>query len=303
MSPDDPSASVKYAVGWASFGAAAAMLATEGTGLNDLHQENIGYRKNGFQPLFFDGVAGEPLKYPDEWELLPIGLMSLLSWLPIDMAAAFRFGYLQRGGPIGEAVFARLRTHHGVNAFTDETQFRYEPYEEKLMNLEELFSRDEAWHSSIKSFPLGTLIPAGNKYSLDDLKEWLSVRDKYGNRRTADIDEYHYRKHLVCAWFHGDPLAFIEALLALAALYSFSDRPFLAYGVARYLHVASRKHAIPDLSRQMINEYSDPTRYRLSESDTAKIYLLDDIADLFLHLWALDDCAAGEVNVSGDSPN
>src|SRR5438128_1234554 len=97
---------------------------------------------NEFQPLFFDGEAGEPLKYPDEWELLPIGLMSLLSWLPMDMAAAFRFGYLQRGGPIGEAVFARLRMHHDLNAFTKEANFRYEPHEETPMNLEELFSRD-----------------------------------------------------------------------------------------------------------------------------------------------------------------
>lgn len=229
----------EIATEWCLMGAIQASFHEAGLVHTDLNSENVLIQPEEGRIYFVDWGESDLVTYPDDWELLPVALSTLLDWLPTRYAAAFRFGYIQRGGPVAELVFKVLRDDYDFNGCIDLPGLCCRPpSKSESLSVAALRDLDQSWSRLRNSLPTGHISAPGlsteASFDLDDLDKWRARRGVQGTVSDLLADEYHYRKHVVAAWHHFSLYHIFEALLNLHAVYARQQRWTMARGLAAY---------------------------------------------------------------------
>lgn len=279
---------------WTEAGARLAASQEDGWAYYDLHRENIGRMEDG-RIYNVDPGAAKKISYPDEWRRISIGLMSLLSWLPIELAAGFRYGYLHHSRHVGLLIFDNLRTDFAVTAFRSIRNANYTAVDTgDGSNQERIFQRDEAWRKKRGTFNLGDLA----HLELADIGKWLHRRGDVDSKDILEADEYHFEKHLVAAEYHRSIIDVFQAMLNLRRLYSARGLSVKAFGVALHCHHLCERYSDklpPEIKAQVSEEFE------VAVAGTAQHVMQDlsqipDVSSVFHWLWCLDDYVAGNLS-------
>jgi hypothetical protein len=277
-------------VSWAIFGARMAGGHEAGVVFTDLHRDNLASDRSGDIVIIDYGDVDKVL-FPNEWELLPTALLSLLSWLSNDFSAAFRFGYLHYGGPIAKLVFDSLRSDFGVNSLRDFQEFNSAPppTAKEEYTLKKLDYLAQEWRQRRDGWPLGNI--SKGSLNLEDLDRWRGNGNGPKLRLNFEADEYHYKKHLLASLAHGSLIHFFEALLNLQALYFTKKELVKAAGLAHYcdqLCVTLTDH-VPDQMKEQLQYLEQRSFYPFNV--VALVKELPMIENVFHWIWCLDDYA------------
>jgi len=276
---------------WAIFGARMAAHHEQGIVFTDLHQGNLGRRSGDI--VMIDYGAIDKFRFPDEWDLLPTALLSLLGWLQDGFTAAFRFGYLHHGGPIARLVFDSLRVDYGLNSFQGFLELAYTPIPpgSEPYRLDQLKQLNQNWKARRSSLPSGNI----EKGSLDveDLDRWREKRHRENLRNDFEADEYHYNKHLVASLEQSSLYDFLEALLNLQGLYFTKGELWKAAGFALFCNrfVTTFSDPLSERVKEQVTYINQQSLYPVQVEEGLK--QLPEIGNIFHWLWCLDDYSLG----------
>lgn len=212
---------LKYLCAWAAFGANTSYLNSTLRAIQtDLHEDNIIQSKGEVVIVDLDDLFW--IDYPADWPKICRAYMPLFRWLDSNRTAAFRFGYLQNGGPIGRMVFDRLRSDYGLNAFREMEDVTYEPDIKTSWNRlsEESVEADRRWRElRDKKLRYGNL--RTRKLVYTSVGRWikelerLSEKLRLSEEERQDVEEYYYLKNLCAAYLNGNGGHLCEAILVL----------------------------------------------------------------------------------------
>lgn len=286
--------SIRRLSGWATFGFTMAYIHELGAAPVDLHRDNILTRPESGRPVMVDMGDFKRIDYPDDWELLPTALMSLLNWLEQESAAAFRFGYMTYGGPVARCVFDTLRRQNGINAF-NEGELLYQPHEDAPapVSLERIRAMDKRWRSERVLLRKKDFI--SRDPTVDALDEWRAERARRGQSGPSATDEFYYRKHLIAAQFAGSLYHTLEALLNLQGYFTALDRRFEAAGLARYCQALVSQFR-DRISSELIAQVDETARIswqRVGREFREQLEILPLDFTVFRYIWSIEDSLVG----------
>ncbi|MGB7208416.1 MAG: hypothetical protein WBD27_07140 [Pyrinomonadaceae bacterium] len=287
--------------GWVLLGASTARLQEEGFVHADMHRGNLVITRLGY-PILLDAEGVERITYPDDWHLLATALITLFSWIEDFEIAAFRFGYIQHGGPIAQLVFSSLRSLHDLNSFRNLPSYRFTVTASSDPDVTFFFSADAEWRKFRSSLPYGN-VEMGS-LDVQHLDQWRSERNSYETQdsvQSYQMCEYHYKKHLVAAFAERSLYHLFEAILNLQELYHMVNWKIRAVGLA----VLSER-----LAMQYGNQISESMRSQIIElnqkvfSDLEHIKLdqlrsIKEVNEMFHWLWCIEDLEHGDLTCSG----
>jgi hypothetical protein len=107
---------------WVCFGAYVASMTEKGVIFPDLAPSNVGVDEDSQRIVIFDTDCFDEYPFPGDLHVYATALFSLVAYIPVHFAAAFRFGYVHHGGRFGRLVFDRLRHEHGLTPWADSAQ-------------------------------------------------------------------------------------------------------------------------------------------------------------------------------------
>lgn len=107
---------------WACFGAYVAGMTEKGVIFPDLSPSNVGIDEESQRIVIHDGDCFEEYAFPGDPHVYATALFSLLGYIPIHYAAAFRFGYLHHAARFGRLVFDLMRHECGLTPWEDPSQ-------------------------------------------------------------------------------------------------------------------------------------------------------------------------------------
>lgn len=282
--------------GWVRLGAGTASIQEMGFVDADMHKENVLITRLGY-PVLVDAGGAERIKYPDDWHLIPTALISLCSWLEDFEIAAFRFGYIQHGGPLAQLVFSRLRSEHDLHSFRNLSSLSFAVPPATEPDLEFFFSADAEWRELRKRLPYGSLV--SESLNVQHLDQWRSERNSYeilDSVQSYQMYEFHYKKHLAAGFANGSLDHLLEAILNLQELY---------YRVGLRIKTAGLAVLSERLASQYANELADSMKKQIGELNKKVLSDLKDpkldqlrgikVNDLFHWLWCIEDLEHGEL--------
>ena len=270
----------------------------------DINKGNIIYtgKQRGYINIDYGGMI--KIDYPEDWKKIPKGLMSLFRWLDTDSIAAFRFGYLQHGGPVAELVFSCLRGRYGLNGFRGIEGVAYTPLVvelEGLSSVKELSLVEDylSWKELRSKLPYGELT---RNMASSDLKQWQSECEDHLGTLMSDFwkvlkaDEYYYKKHLVAAIYNSSLNQLIEALLNLQEVYLAKSEYIKVFGLLQFYERLLEVYSIclcddevaehVEKSKQKVSKYISP-------KDKEDLRSISDLWNIFRYIWCLDDLENG----------
>jgi hypothetical protein len=285
----------EYIGAWAIFGTRMIDHHEQGYTPTDLHEGNLLLSKDTNDVVNVDLGGIVPVNYPRDWQMLPLVLLSLLSWLDPERTAAFRFGYISQGGPIAKMVFDFLRTEYEFNGFQQSAHLEFHPRQNQYPQSGDLTAMDEEWRKLRGTLPVGNQVH--RIFSLDDLSEWRRTRDEQRLESPSVLDEFFYRRHLISAHFHASGRGVLEAVLNLAGYYEVAGNIFAAVSLLRYARNFVKefeKHMAAPLRTRVIDWHLH--LHSLLDSDAKhQLDLIPDFANIFHIIWCIEDCQEGLV--------
>jgi hypothetical protein len=280
--------------GWAIFGIRQIGLLEKGICCTDLHEGNLIWDGDDLVNVDYGGVVD--IEYPRDWRMVPDALMSLLSRLDRDRAAAFRFGFLAQGGPVAHSIIDVIRRQFDFSAFHEEALDYIPPPRSD----DELFSRrlqeaNRDWRTLRGLLKMGS--NAGRKPLLDDINHWRGERTRR-NLGPSDADEFWYRRHLIAAAYHQSLYHTLEALLNMQGLYEVQARTDEAVGVGRFVLALVTKYAarIEPGYAAKIKANQERLVATLPAANVAVLDLIPPHMNVFRRIWALEDAIQGRLS-------
>lgn len=266
----------------------------------DLHKDNYIYTTQ--DKLVICDLGGIiKIDYPIEWNKLTLELVPLLSSLDDFELSAFRFGFIQNGGPIGRKIFDILRTNYNLNAFRNIEKIDYEiPIEEELSSstTDEIQRQQKEWISLKSKFNHGKFDPDLTDLDLGNLDAW---RKHYKSLNLEPKDEmkvfeFQYYYHLAAAFYHRNLTCWLEALENLAVVFNRYGKNIEAAGLMLLCNKVCEVNNIPKLNpaRKEITKNLKAALSYISKNQKSKIEELLELPEMqyiFHFLWALDDIA------------
>lgn len=104
----------RFIVEWVRLGAYVARMTEKGIIFHDLSPDNLGVDEETNELSIIDLDAFDRYPFPGEIHVHAAALFSLLGYLPIHFAAAFRFGFIHHAARFGRLVFDHLRHDFGL---------------------------------------------------------------------------------------------------------------------------------------------------------------------------------------------
>ena len=292
--------------GWANLGAGWAVRQEKGLVFTDGHYRNFGMVPTlGLVQLIDIGPGHtDHIDYPRQWRSIAVSLGAFFASAPSSSAAALRFGYLQRGGPVARLVVDELRAY-GFNAFQDLPNVEYEPSDERPqeVSIENLKVQAARWRSLCEGWPLGDLTRLPGNLDTLDFHRWTLQRSSVDPADRDEADEYHIKRYLLAALCGKNQtlLRVFEALINMYRLYIFKGDWLAALVVgrnARSLGEAFSK-GMPKNIRVAIDEMASPDP-RIAAKDKLALSLIPEREDLLHELWCADDIHAGTLRSSAE---
>lgn len=266
----------------------------------DLSKGNILYSKDELELKIPDCGGVEKISFPDDWKKIPLGLMSLLCWTDIDQTAAFRFGYLHRGGIIAEKIFDELCRTYGIDGFEEFQDYSYNPlFQEEIDDDVSIKEQYLHWVNLRKQLKYADLLKG--KLQLQHYYQWRKERDDFEYLSHNDLliaNEQHYLKHLVCALFHQDRHEFIIALLNLEGYYHDAYEVTKGLGITLLCKRYIRIFKLVDLPDRVLEQIANHEKLVsvIPAIDIEVINRVIEQGNIFLILWQLDNLEHGEIS-------
>lgn len=301
----------KYLKDWVVFGASEAFSNSAIHVIDiDLNESNLIRSKDRIYQVDYGGST--TIKYPEQWQKICLSLMSFFRWADIDKAAAFRFGYLHTSGLVGEVVFDRMRDIFGLNAFKIFQNINYNPFsdiydtdDDNDLN-PDIYKKDEDWiRVRDKNLRYGCIHK--NRILPDHIRQWLSQRNSFELEQDLLLkaDEYHFKKHLVSAYWSGNVNDFLFAVLNLHNILIYQQKGVVASG---YLYLAQKVYEKfqENLSKtnweDLIKESMKNAEYYydIHVKDIEFIESRNNILqkNIYHLIWCFDDLQEGEISIN-----
>lgn len=279
----------RYLSAWGHFGAFIANAPEDGMVFTDLHEGNIIFSSRG--PVIVDFGGTLRVKYPDEWRSVATGLMSLLSWLEMDAAAAFRMGYLQHSGPVGELIFDWIRTEFKYNAFRKLEDLRYNPsFSTDLDDLDIVREMHSSWINLRNRTKWGDM--SRRTFNVGDFTLFEKYADQLGGPIIYLSAYYNIMKYVFSALDFGHPRHIQRSLRILLNYYKNGNYFSKFFAATRYFNCICSgipPETIPDFWASEVNTRDVP--YSIKQ----KYSPVPDSRNLFLWLWRADDLDNGNL--------
>lgn len=254
-------------------GCETAMLCRNNILYYDFHKDNVLFDKDGnFAVVDMDGV--ELLDFPEEIERYASGIINLYTNFGMEYGAAFRYGFVNVAGEIGEILYDTLYNKYGLTVIDDVENPR-----EIDLNIENLRKVYIEWNELVDNSFVKKVTNGAYEYGEFSFIE-LMQRNETAYRKFKDIYinnigliKHEYQTYFANGIYSGNDFDIVGASLMLCQLEFYNEKYFLA--VYYYFLALSNMLGNEDCKISLMEDFQHTTNIlesRFGEKGFKRLY-------------------------------
>ncbi len=288
----------EYMMKWARFGAGMSQTHEKGIVSSQLREKDIIVSKDGPVIISYGGMV--QIDYPNDYMKIVEAIKYMSEWMGADEFAAFRFGYMQCAGEMGELIFNTLRSEYNVYSHP-----RFQYNRDLPSGCDDtadlILAKSKEWIDIRQYMHHGDL---DGEYHLSGWNKWCEQRanileipvtmsdEMFGRGLSTSADEHHMLKALLTANLENSLINVISSLMALSKFKYQRSQCSAGYGykwLINRLYETHKEHiSDPDIGeyiRRMNVAYPEEKYTRIQPHLRA----VGDINNVLHLLWVFDD--------------